>query len=298
MAVEWVKRIGNRPADETGVDGSYPLRFKVKVDDAEDQAVGVLGYAGLPSHGDLLSLWEPLFARGNEFRCVHRHAVDTDSPRVFEVECEFATQFDERADRHERPLDRRATVDRVDRDITIPFLRTTDDALVTNTAGDPFSPPLTTTLRGAVYTVRYFSATIDAWHNDYRKLTNVSPIWIRGQQWPAKTLLINSVSIKDELWGQDQLFYGLTVVIHGDPRDHRRHVLNDGLFETPGGNADKRRRCRIGNREVTTPVPLNNDGEQIPEADLLADPVNAPVFLDLEEFEAVDFSAMLPPLDN
>jgi hypothetical protein len=297
MAVDIVKPIGPHSADEQGADGTIPIRYRVHTTNRDDGSSVVLSSSLLPGYGDLLSSWKPGYVNASRFRCVSRNAVSiSESPFWFEVECEFKTVFRERSDNELQPLDRRAKVSKSDRDIVIPFIKDeVSQELIQNTAGDPFVPPLTTTIRQTNYTIRFNVSTLAAWMTDEKKYINDGAVSIRGTLWPAKTLLIDSVSFQDEVWQQADEYFAITVNLIGDKRTHVRNVLNDGLYEISRVATDKRR-CMIGGEPVQYPVPLDANGKQISAADLAANPTTAPQYLDFEEFPTNTFASLLPSL--
>ena len=297
MAVIQVNPIAPHGADEQGSDATVPVRYRVQTDNRADGSTIVLASTLLPQYGANLSLWKPAYVNATRFRCGTRNAVSiAASPFWFEVECEFRTQFDEIADRDRQPLDRRAKVEKSDRDVVVPFIIAADSStLIMNTANDVPIPPLTTTIRQSVYTVRWNSPTIPAWLTEEKKYINTNRFNIRGTTWPAKTLKIDATSFGDELWHQGQRYFPLSATIIGDLRKHIRHVLNDGLYELDR-SLTKKQRCMIGDEPVNQPVPLDINGRQILEAVLVANPITAPVYLDFEEFKTISFSSSFPSL--
>lgn len=297
MAVDEVKPIAPHSADEQGSDGTIPIRYRVHCTNRDDGSSIVLASTLLPKYGDLLSTWKPAYTNGYRFRCVSRNAVSiSESPFWFEAEFEFSTRFHERHDRELQPLDRRARVSKSDRDLVIPFIKDeVSEELIQNTANDPFVPPLTTTLRQTVYSIRFNVSSLQSWMTDEKKYINDGSVSIRGTVWPEKTLLLDSVTFQDEVWQQADEYYAVTATLIGDKRKHVRHVLNDGLYEISRVATDKRR-CMVGGEPVQYPVPLDEDGKQISDAELAANPLTAPQYLDFEEFPTNTFASMFPSL--
>jgi hypothetical protein len=298
MAVDRVNPIGPHSAEETGSDGKVTIRYRVHTTNSDDGSTVVLGSSSLPHYGDILSTWKPGYPYAHRLRCTSRSAASTESPYWFEVECEFTTgTFDrERQERDAEPLDRPATISKSDRDVVVPFLTDTDTGeLIQNTAKDVFVPPMTTTIRQSVYTIKYRATEIDDVVTSPNKYVNDGRVTFRGTRWDAKTLLIDSINFDDEIWHQGELYYPMTATVIGDERTHVRTVLNDGLYRI-GRVPTAKSRCMVGGEPVQYPVPLDADGGQISDAELAADPLGAPVYLDFEEFETINFARIFPDL--
>jgi len=294
-----------RTASENGAEGEFTLRYFAFTDDADDQAPIVLASNLLPQYGNLLSTWEAGHPKASNFRCGARNAVPVHGPMVFAVECEFSTNpaGGETEARYENrnvaPLNRRTEVSKSDRDIEVPFYSDpVAKSLHLNTAGDPFMPPLKTTERQSVYTVSWTTSRLSAWMSAEKKYINKDAVTIRGRRWDKETLLIQSVDHSDEVWESGVQYYKVTAHIVGWKRGWKRQILNAGLFELPAGTSSfsKRRRCRIAGEPVTEPVPLAKAGYRIPESKLAADPVNAPYYLQLAEFEPIRFGGIIPSM--
>lgn len=298
MAVDRVNPIGPHSAEETGSDGKVTIRYRVHTTNQDDGSTVVLGSSLLPKYGDLLATWKPGYPYAHRLKCTSRSAASTESPYWFEVDCEFATDAGDREkqERESEPLDRPATISKSDRDVVVPFI--TDNAsgeLIRNTAKDVFVPPLTTTIRQSVYTIKFRETVLGDVVTSEKKYVNAGSVNFRGKIWPAKTLLIDSINCDDEIWHQGDFYYPMTSTVIGDSRTHVRTVLNDGLYRI-GRVPTAKSRCMVGGEPVQYPVPLNNDGGQISDAELAADPIGAPVYLDFEEFETINFATVFPDL--
>jgi hypothetical protein len=298
MAITNVVRTGRRPSTEDGLDGTVPLRFRVFSNSAQDGSPRVLADLRLPRYGDSLARWESWPTAGN-FRCVKRTAVDiAESPLIFDVECLFSTKFSERDDKDVTPLDRRPHIVSRQHKIPVPWLTRHEAArlgeLITNTAGDPYSPPLTTHVRQTHYSVQFTASNDEPWFHEVTDLINEKPLLIRGYEWPKETVLIDDIELGEWKWHQNQEYYPVTMTLIGDRRGHKRRELVRGTRELFNG---KRRACRDedGN-PVTVPVPLDEDGRQIPFATLRTDPIDSPFFDYIQEFEAYDFDTLFPAM--
>jgi hypothetical protein len=303
MAVDRVNPIGPHSAEETGSDGKVTIRYRVHTTNSDDGSTVVLGSSSLPHYGDILSTWKPGYPYAHRLRCTSRSAASTESPYWFEVECEFTTgTFDrEKQERESEPLDRPATISKSDRDVVVPFLTdAVTGELIQNTAKDAFVPPLTTTIRQSVYTIKFRAILLGGVVTSDKKYINDGSVNFRGTIWDAKTLLIDSINFDDEIWHQGDVYYPITATVIGGGTGangkHVRRVLNDGLYRIGGRVATTKSRCMVGGEPVQYPVPLDADGGQISDADLAADPLGAPVYLDFEEFETINFATVFPDL--
>ena len=313
MSVTSVTRMPGRRLDETGNEGTFPLKFRVVVDDADDQAPEALSDVRIPKYGDLLISWEA-FGNAHRFRCIHREALDRPgSPMVFDVTCEFSTNLgDTELEKAIARSQRRATVEMSSRKATIPLLFWQDGSAVQNTAGDNFVPTLETSIRESVYSVGFAVFKPKGWMYSHELWTNSMPFRIRGITWPQYTLLLDSVSVGDETWNQGDLIYDVKVSLIGvtgdievgsGARTHKRLILNDGMFEIAaskyvgrGKSTAKKRRCMKGGQPSEVPMPLDESGMQIPEQELIDDPINAPHYLEDHEFPSIAFNTILPSL--
>ena len=300
MTVDRVNPIGPHSAEETGSDGKVTIRYRVHTTNSDDGSTVVLGSSSLPKYGDLLATWKPGYPYAHRLKCTSRSAASTESPFWFEVDCEFATggrgEDREKQDRKFGPLDRAATISKSDRDVVVPFI--TDEStgeLIQNTAKDVFTPPLTTTIRQSVFTIKYRLEKLDGVSTSVYKYVNSNRVTIRGQQWSPKTLLVDSINFDDEVWHQGEHYFPMTATVIGDDRTHVRTVLNDGLYRIGRVPTDKSR-CMVGGEPVQYPVPLDADGGQISDADLAADPLGAPVYLDFQEYPTKNFARIFPDL--
>ena len=295
-----------RPASEQGADGTFELKFRVTTDDADDQAPSVLADTRLPRYGDSLSAWEAT-PNASRFRCTDRQAADrAGSPRAFDVVCKFKTVFEERKERDQPKQTRRATVSSSTRETAVPLLHWQDGSQVQNTVGDPFVPPLQTSIRETVYTVEWSVTKLKSWMFDWRKYVNSDTIKIRGVSWAPHSLRLDSVQVGEEQWSHGQYIFDVTasivaitgtIPIASGTRSHKRVVLNDGLFELPfGGDPAKKRRVTQGGTISDVPMPLYSNGQQIPEEFLALNPITAPYYLEKDEFPPIAFKSILPAL--
>lgn len=313
MSVVSVERKVADGINESGADGSLTLNYSVNLSSKNDGGPTALASTLLPQYGHSLLLWEPGWPNAGRFKCITRTPTTFPrNPKWVDVACVFSTVFGEATDTNppghgtgSSPLDkgsiatsRRPKVSSSNRDIEIPFYTDDSGALIKNTAGDQFQPPLMTTVRQTIYTIAWSEASIPAWVYTEKKYTNSVKFTIRGKTWAKDTLLIDSVSASEELEENAETFNNVTATVIGDKRTHNRKVLNEGLWHLPLGDSGnwvlQKRRCRINGVDADQPQPLASDGRQIDPADLKADPINTPHYLSLSEFESVSFSSYLP----
>lgn len=190
------------------------------------------------------------------------------------------------------PLSRDMEVTRDTREITIPLLiDRISDAIICNTVGDPIAG-LTTTREVVVYTVTINVDSNPAQVDQLAGKMNAAAVSIWGDNWPTHTvrLIRGPVSLKRSELGQQYRRCTYTLVC--DPSTHNLKVLNAGLYEMINGEKVP---CEINGERVTTPVPLDSAGRMIPAAVLQANPVTAPHYLDVHQFEEADFNGIQLP---
>ncbi len=189
------------------------------------------------------------------------------------------------------PLSRDMEVTRDTREITIPLLiDRISNELICNTVGDPIAG-LTTTREVVIYTVTINVDSNPAIDQLAGKM-NSQQITIWGESWFAHTvrLIRGPISLKRSELGQQ--YRRCTYQLICNPETHNIEVLNAGLYEKING---EKVACEINGERVTSPVPLDSAGRMIPAATLQANPVTAPHYLTVHQFEEASFSSIQLP---
>ncbi len=298
MAVTKIQRKDHGRGRDSADSQELEQRWQVWVDDPVNAAAQVLQYAGLPKKGDAYSVSLP------SFRCIDRDVQSiSQTPKVLMLVCKFSTKYDaaKMEAKELKPLDRRPVISWTSQTLTVPFVKdmVTDEAL-TNSAKDPISG------QTREVSIICYDATVNTdvqpdWLLDLLDTINDSDVSIRGRMWPTETLLLRSASCSDQMSEMDQLYFKVGVKILANPLGWKSKILDAGLYQLIGsgltGTSGTRERCKIGEHEVTQPVPLDGEGVMVPFADLLADPVNNVKWIEKYKNKTADFTAIgLPPL--
>ncbi|HVW39263.1 MAG TPA: hypothetical protein VHB99_18230 [Pirellulales bacterium] len=263
MAVEFVHLLTkgrSGSADSKGVTG-YSVTFQVGTNNVND-GVQVVGTAVDPVSGFSIPIpGLTIYQYGNETdvsavcETVTPHQLD-ESPFVWEVAATFSNVAEPG---QENPLDRPAEINVTSQKYEIPVIRDLAGKGIVNTAGNPFDPPVTKDATRYVLTISKNFADYDFdLATDYADSINDLPFMGRE----AGTLKISGFSAIRR-YEQQQIYWTVTWEFEYRREGWQITPLNAGLYKKALPNALQRPCLDQDGSPVTSPVPLDNQGEQI-----------------------------------
>jgi len=159
---------------------------------------------------------------------------------------------------------------------------------ITNSAGDPFDPPLTETRSRSLLTLSRNEATWDPdWPETYENSVNDASITICGKTAAAGTALIRSLgAVYAEANGYE--YWRVTYAIAFKSDGWAREVLDAGYYRAKKAGETERPRIERDGMAVTEPARLDGSGEKL-------DDDSASVFLSFNTKNAKDWTLFSLP---
>lgn len=254
-----------RDGEGTTKANTYTRVFRVETNNALDDWTTVRGSTTLPQVGDLYPF--DIFAR-----CVSaRGNNESFSPKVWICTFRYSTSTDSR-DTNPDPLDDTPIITWSTQRHEVPAVRDQSTGkLITNTAGDPFDPPLMHPEHWGQITIRANESGVPSYVSTLGAV-NSATVTIDGQSFTAYEVLVDSIEIGPKQTRNEIEFREVTITLLTNERAAVKSISEPSL----GWREEV---VNVGFRYLDPEDDFKakealNDGDQTP--------VKEPVFLDID----------------
>lgn len=253
------RRWNNRSGSENDrLEREYSYTVVVRTTSKLDGVQAVKAATGVPRIGDVYIDADGTVDTGA--RCKHRDVRQSDeSPRLWEVECEFGTLSQDQTRQAENPLERPTEIEVDHNEFTKPLTVDLTGKAVVNSAGQPFDPESTQvdTSRALLRLTRNEGAFNFGLLSQYGNAVN-SDVWFG---FPAGSCKMKP--IKGRLGHENNVsFWAVIYVVEVRPEGWRVEPLDAGRCELIS-NKLRNIKDEIDGSYISDPVPLNGVGRQL-----------------------------------
>lgn len=255
------EQAGSRKGTVNMKSRKYSRSFLFKTSTKSENATDVLGDVNIPGLGQAFPSDPSAFV--TSISCTNSHPYSG-----WVVSCEYSTigEISEQDPTSDEP---QIIFSTVSSDVAI--WKDIHGNFLANTVGDPFSePPLSRAEAMLQANISFRRTAVPTWLLAYVNSTNDSAINISGVPVEEGQAKIDSISVGAKETRDDLDVYPVTISVSMRPDGWEREVLNcgyNGLRHNSDGELEKYRLLNDDKTELTSPLPLSEEGHPLYGAD-------------------------------